>query len=320
MNILVANHSLKKVGGTETYTFALINEVKRLGLNVEYFTFNRGEISDRIEGELNVKFMSKKNYDLILANHNTTVKSLWKYGYIIQTCHGVFPKLEQPSKLADAHVAISQEVQDHLFKLGYYSSLILNGIDCERFSPKKSLNSKLRSVLSLCHSDEAHAMVEEACNYSGIEFKKIDKYKDNVWNIEEFINKVDLVIGLGRSVYDAMACGRPVIIFDKRSYVEIAFSDGYLSDAFQTFKSLESNCSGRAMKKRYEMKDLVCDFNKYESKDGLMLREFATNYLNIKTQVQRYLFFAETGKKNMAKQSYFNLSRLLRGLVYFKNY
>ena len=108
-NILVANHHLEKVGGTESYTYALTGELVKKGYNVEYFTFFKGEVADRLENDFFVPYMSRSKYDLILANHNTCVNYLFGKGFTIQTCHGIFPELEQPSPHADAYVAISEE-------------------------------------------------------------------------------------------------------------------------------------------------------------------------------------------------------------------
>src|SRR5690606_19581330 len=109
--ILIATNHLESVGGSELYTYDLIKALSELaGIEVEYFTFDKGLISDKIEGELKIPFMSKKKYDLIFANHNTTVRELFSRAPIIQICHGVLPELEQPSPLADFHVSISEEV------------------------------------------------------------------------------------------------------------------------------------------------------------------------------------------------------------------
>ncbi len=97
MDILVATNHLKSIGGTETYSYAIIEELKSRGLNVEYFTFHKGLVSEKIERDLKVSFMKKRNYDLILANHYTTVDRLFGKGFIIQTCHGIFPPLERPN-------------------------------------------------------------------------------------------------------------------------------------------------------------------------------------------------------------------------------
>ena len=114
MNILVANNSLDRLGGSETFTFTLIEELVRRGFSVEYFTFNFGLVSSKIENQLKVSFCTRKKYDLILANHNTCVEHLYKYGFIIQTCHGIFPKLEQPSSKSNLYVSVSTEIQNHL--------------------------------------------------------------------------------------------------------------------------------------------------------------------------------------------------------------
>jgi hypothetical protein len=74
MNILVANNHLSQTGGTENYTYAIIVELVKLGHQVEYFTFEKGMVSDMIEN-LGVKFRSKKIYDLIIANDKTTIKA-----------------------------------------------------------------------------------------------------------------------------------------------------------------------------------------------------------------------------------------------------
>ena len=129
MHILVATNHLEKTGGTECYTFALAQELVKQGHDVEYFTFQKGAISNKIEA-LGIKYRSRIFYDLILANHINVVNHLYKRGYIIQTCHGISMDLEQPSPKADAYVSISQEVYDYLLSKGYKSTIIKNGIDC----------------------------------------------------------------------------------------------------------------------------------------------------------------------------------------------
>lgn len=291
MNILVANHHLERVGGTETFTFTIIEELLRRGNNVEYFTFFKGEVSERIEKDLNVSFMSKDKYDLILANHNTCVRFLSSKGKIIQTCHGIFPRVEQPSKYADAYVAISEEVSTHLRKLNYDSTIIHNGINCDRYKPFKKTEKKLTNILSLTHSREANRKIEDACLALNLNFKKHNKYKNPVWDLENLINEADLVVGLGRSVYEAMSCGRAVVVFDDRSYFN-SYSDGYMTPE-RTDLCIKNNCSGRYSKKEFNTDDLIRTFSKYDSKDGELLREYALENLNIRHQVDKYLLYEQ---------------------------
>ena len=286
MNILVANNHLDQVGGTENYTFAIIVELLRLGHYVEYYTNKKGFVSDLIE-ELGVKFMNKKKYDIIIANHNTTVKYLYKKGYIIQTCHGKYSELEQPSEFANKYVSITHEVQNHLKNEGIKSTVINNGIDCNRFNPKKSISNKLTCVLSLCQSEEANNFVLKCCQELGVKFFQVEKHIDNKWNIEDYINNADLVVGIGRSIYDSMACGRAVISFDKRIYSS-AFGDGYLNKN-NIEHSLKYNCSGRGTQKTFDQEKFITELKKYNKLDGLFMRNYALTNLNICLIVNQYL-------------------------------
>lgn len=47
--VLVANNHLKRVGGSETFTYTLIEALLKKGYEIEYFTFFKGEVSQRIE-------------------------------------------------------------------------------------------------------------------------------------------------------------------------------------------------------------------------------------------------------------------------------
>ncbi|MDN3666483.1 glycosyltransferase family 2 protein [Algibacter miyuki] len=286
-NILVATSSLDSIGGSETFTYAIIEELSKYPkFNVEYFTFNKGSISEKIEKNLGVGFMSFKKYDLILANHNTVVEKLYKRGTIIQTCHGIYPKLEQPSKKATGFVAISQEVQNHLGVKGFASKLIYNSINLNRFFPKKEIKKKPKTVLSLCHSEEANSVIMKLAKDLGLEYLQAFKYENPIWNIEDLINKADLVFGLGRSAYEAMSCGRPVIVYDKRRYFA-GYSDGYVKDVLGF--SLVNNCSGRYSKKELTLDQLKIEVQKYNSDDQYFFRGFADKELDIRKNMVKYI-------------------------------
>jgi glycosyltransferase involved in cell wall biosynthesis len=313
--ILIATNHLHTLGGSETFTYALIEELRRsTEYFIEYFTFRKGIVSDKIESELGVQFMSLKSYDLILANHNTCVNELYKKGFVIQTCHGIFHQLEQPSEKADAFVSISQEVQDHLAEKGFPSKIILNGINLNRFYPKNEISQKLTNVLSLCQSNEANTLLEVCCKELGLKFYKMNKFEDSVWEMEEIINRVDLVIGLGRSAYEAMACGRPVIIFDNRPYFE-SVGDGYARELLGL--SLQNNCSGRYSKKTFEKESLIREFKKYNYEDSTYFRNFALKEINIEYQVNKYLHYYKLLIERNSKLNKQSLSLLIKKVYKF---
>lgn len=262
---------------------------------MEYFAIERGDTSKRIEA-LGVPFWSKGHYDFILANHTTVVPEVCPYGYTIQTCHGAIAELEQPSPYADAHVAVSLEVADNLRAKGFTPvAIINNGIDCDRFYPKHPVNNNLRTVLSLCQGERGHNFVKRCCERAGYEFIRADKYTDNVWDIERLINQADLVIGLGRSVYDAMACGRCALIYDFRDYVGHTLADGLVTPD-TIARSVRYNCNGKAINRQFDEHSFVAEMQKYSPTIAKWGRSYATRFLNIKHVVKKYLNIINNGR------------------------
>ena len=288
MKILLGTHYLAKTGGTESYTFALAMELKRLGHEVEHFAIIRGGVSAMLE-EQGVPFLTSDRFDLILANHTTVVEQLWPLGFTVQTCHGNIAELEQPSPYADAYVAVSEEVREHLQSKGYRAAAVIaNGIDCNRFCQKRPISSTLKTVLSLCQSDVANDFIRRCCQQEGIRFLQSNKFTDNVWAIEDLINESDLVIGLGRSAYDAMACGRCVLVYDFRDYMGEFLGDGMLTPD-SIGRSMLCNCSGRASRRKFDEQTFIAELHKYSPELGAWGRQFALEHLNIEKAVEAYL-------------------------------
>ncbi len=286
--ILVSVYSMDHVGGSELYTFDLLKELRRRGgLEIEFFTIHQGWLSERVQDELAIPWMSRDRYDLILASHNATVDVIHDKGPTVQICHGAILGLEHPSLYADYHVGITKEVCDSLTAKGYPNRLVLNGLDLNEKKPVNPVNDTLKTVLSLCQSEEANEMLANVCNRLGLTFNYFNKHKNPTFGINDEMNKADMVIGIGRSTYDAMACGRPCIVFDARDYNGNK-ADGYLEpELFHAF--VQHNCSGRYRDLQFDEDDLMREFEKYNSKDGEKLREIAVEKLNVARTTQELL-------------------------------
>jgi hypothetical protein len=100
-----------------------------------------------------------------------------------------------------------------------------------------------------------------------------------------------MVVSLGRGCYEAMACGRPVVIFDKRRYQE-QMGDGYLLPSmFDDF--VQANCSGRFYKGCMSVDVLEEAFKNYNPEHGPELREIALQQLNIEIQSKMILEYCQ---------------------------
>ncbi|GHU16313.1 hypothetical protein FACS1894163_05450 [Spirochaetia bacterium] len=316
MRILVANRFLARTGGSENFTFAIIEEMVRLGYDVEYFTFLKGDdanaVSRQIE-KLGVPFMKRESYDLILASGNNMIRYLSQYGFVIDTMHGVLPGVEEPSAFADLYVSVSPYICEFYKKQGYDSKVIMNGINCRRFKPKRDLPNKLCKVLSLCQSKESNVFISKCCAKIGVKFAKAEKNIENKWSIEDDINEADLVVGIGRSLYDGMACGRAVVSYDKRSYRDPGHEgDGYLTKA-NIHQSMYRNCTGTHA---FTEKEFINELEKYNPSDGNDMRDIALAELNVEKTVPEYIKYWNENKDTIiSPSSLFNIRRKI-GMEY----
>jgi len=293
MKILVGNNKLRNPGGSETYTYALVNELVKRGHVVECVASGKeGMVSEKMKMlgvPVHFGTVRDKFYDLALLSHTTSIALAQDVSaFKVQTCHGIYHTLEQPVPLMDAYVAISEEVVLHLRMKGYNSTIIRNGVDCNRYVPNDE-NEKLNTVLSLAHGEEANNIIEEACNELDLDLLLQNKYGVPIWDIENYIRQADLVISLGRGVYEAAASAKNIIVFDSRAYAKQgAIGDGFVTD--ENFgKFLTHNCSGRYSKRQFKAENLQLELQQYSPEMGRKLRAFAIENLNIEKQVDKYL-------------------------------
>lgn len=293
MKFIVSNNTFSFTGGSETYAYCVIYTLKKHGYEVDAFTTGPVTmVGDEIR-KLGVNIYTKpphKEYDIALASHLSTTQFIYQVAdKTIQTCHGIYPALEQPDPNVRHLVGISQEVQNHIAKQGMVSTLIHNGVDVDRFTPIKPINTKLKKVFSLAHDQGVNQLLKAACDKAGIEFEWHNKYINPIFNIESKIQQADLVVTLGRGAYESMACGRPVLVLDNRAYSRQGMvGDGLLTPEIMDL-SLEYNCSGRAFKKSFDVDGVIAEFDKYNSALGDFSREYALKNFNIDIQLEKYL-------------------------------
>lgn len=293
MKILVTNNTLAGVGGSETYAYTLIMELVRQGHDVEAMSASTvGVVGQKLlEKKVNVTTAPfSKEYDLILASHISSWDKIKNVkGLKIQTCHGPYHHLEQPDKRFDKHVSVSEEVQTHLKKLGVESPIIHNGVDIERFKPINPINNNVKTILSLSQHGPFNERLKKICTSLGIKFLSLNKFANPVFNVEDYINQADMVISIGRGVYESLACGRVVLCLDQRQYIGTSpVGDGIVTPD-NIKELLRFNCTGRLTKTQYDDNKIVQAIKSYNKDLGEFGREFAIRELNIANQVEKYL-------------------------------
>ena len=289
-NICVANGTYKYIGGTDTFNWAMCSAFKKLGYNVYYYApdMDGNGVTEKYLQEIGVS-PYKEGIPLAacFANQQSGKHFIGKCP-VVQTCHSKWTALEWPVKGAEAYVVISEEIQDHLKTYGFNPVLMRNGEDLERYAPVKPLH-QIPRVLSICQGDDS--LLKEACLMLGWEFRSVPKeVKKRVWHVEDMINDADIVVGIGRSLYDGMACGRACISWDNRK-LDPYSGCGYITAA-NWHICAKTNFTGRGFPKINTVGALICELKKYRAADGAVMRSFAAQELNAAANALKYLELA----------------------------
>lgn len=270
MKILMANVSLERLAGSETWTMTMYDYLSRRH-DVDVYVPN-GERNTLIKSG----YDKSKKYDIALINHNVCLWELrdWNITRRIFTSHGVIPHLEQPEPGADRYVSVSEEVQDNLIRKGFESEIIRNPIDTDRFSYAKP-NDTLRNILWMNNRAPNTAMIEEVSE--GYDYRVQTGWSGGT---VEAIQWADLVITSGRGVYEALSCGKNAMV------VNWCGCDGFVTE--NNIESLRTvNCSGRFFNTHLpppELRDVMAMYDPERN-----MRSYILENNNVEVAAERYL-------------------------------
>jgi len=287
--ILLTNNHLVQPGGSETWTLTVATELVRRGYDCSVYAIEIGPFADAFPCPVTREV--EGHFDLGLVNHNSCIPAARAAcRTVIMTCHGTYPPLEQPVLGADRYVAVSEEVQAHLERQDFSATIIRNPIDCALFAPAAPVAAQVRRVLSLCQGVRANELLASLCEREGWTLRTIDD-GNRALGIEKLINEADLVVGLGRSAMEAMACGRPVLVFDSRSYTPYAMDGMVTPDNIDDL--VECNLSGRRYRLEATLDSVAEQIGLYRPALGEFGRRYARANLDVRRQVDAYLDLAE---------------------------
>lgn len=283
--VLVTNNHLVQPGGSETWAYTVAHELLRRGHEVVVFTLDLGAFAEHFECPVVTEVTGA--FDLALVSHNSCMEAAKQVAArTILTSHGVYPDLEQPVPGADRYVAVSEEVLEHLQYLGFEASLIANPVDCDRFSPAEPIRSEIGTVLSLCQGAEAERLIADLCAMDGFELLTLGE-GPRVFDVEKLMGQADLVVGLGRTVMEAMASGRAALVLDSRSYTPYRMDGIVLPDTAD--EMLRCNFSGRRFQLSPTPEMVAAEIESYSADMGTWNREWALRTVECRLQVDKYL-------------------------------
>ena len=296
--ILALNHYT----GVTTWAYELMKGFNQFNIDVVFISDNPYLISEKeytkdvsqyANAISSVDF--NKKYDVVLL-HNTDHEDIAKRvgENTIFVSHSSMVDNAKPKLKHNKHITISGRSK---YVLGA-DMFILNGIDLNKFKSNKLLN-KIPKKCLYHNRFKPQKFVHEACEELNIE---LDYWKVIEKDVTKKIEESDFVMGYGRSVYEAMSMGKPVLVFGHNSptnknklrstgvssNVEDGFSDGWVDE--NNFKKLlYRNCCGWARKIYIDNKNDMIDLMKgYDYKMGDVNRRLAEEHLSSQTMVNSF--------------------------------
>ena len=297
MNILIIL-AHNRFTGINTWAYTLTKELSSRGYTVdieiddgylEEFTFVDGyndfvKKLKKVCNKIYVRdFVDYSKYDFSIMSYNIHIDKPTS-GKKIFVIHGTeLPWFDISDYIVDYRVGTSKYNYEHMKCNG----LIHNGIDMEEFSIEKwdIPRVKPKRALLLSRYGLPHHLYY-ACKVLGIELE----HSVFDTNIEEKIGLYDFVISHGRGAYEAMASGRPVLVYNSmfKDSEGKTLCDGWVKE--ETFrKILDRNSSGWSF--RYDVSTIEKFkkmISKYDYTDGDKNRRLVQNMLSSKNMGDKF--------------------------------
>lgn len=281
MRIAITHHSLKGLGGTETYVSTIGDVLQRDGHDVWLYAPELGKGSqlaeefglrvvtrtDQLPDELDVAIPQDAPSALdLLATRPEVPQIFVSHTELFDV--GLPPQVEGALKavvtLYDrAHARVlAQSVQVPVERL-------LQPVDIERFKPMSPLPARPRKAISFGNymTGERLKAVERACELADIEFSLGGGSSGPLELRPEYrLNEADIVFGKAKVIHEAMGCGRAAFVLDHNGAEGWVTADNYSV-------LVADNFGGRTTPQPFDAQSLADELRKYDPAMGLVNRD-----------------------------------------------
>ena len=226
MRVLLAFDSFAGFGGTETYTLTVALELIRLGHEASVYSPVHGPMAEHAS-EQGVPVLGRgglpADCELLICSDVATCHELahrYRSAVRVFVAHSADFALQSPPRLRDecqAVVVLNDRVGRTVAARWHDSPVIRlrQPIDLLRFHNLMLRRDEARSALVLSNYVRGvrAEMIARACQEAGLELVSLGGQNTFTARPELAIAQADLVIGLGRSVLEGMAAGRPTYVY-----------------------------------------------------------------------------------------------------------
>jgi len=288
VRILIATHHYRDLAGSELFAFTLAKSLFEKGHSVcLYSPYIGGIITDQTR-RLGIPVYSDLvqfrhiEFNIMHVSHNIIAYEAryhFQHTPMVFLSHGILPFLEQPP-VGDLgiskYLAVSEEVMQNLLRKGIPLrdvAIFRNIVDTGRFFPTQPLNPRAKRALifSRKFDETAKRVIKEACKLKRISVETIN---GSVFDVENYMNRADIIFSRGRGAIEAMSTGKIVIIP----------GDGLVTE--KNFREIQKcNFSGRRFQKPLDVAGLKDEIDKYDQILGEDNRRIVLKYFSANHQV-----------------------------------
>lgn len=283
MRIGLATQHLSSLGGSATYLVTVAEQLERLGHDTTILALETGEMAEVAQAR-GVRVVTDAAElgapDALVAQDALSALSVARLGAqapLLFVCHGTALDVMGPPQAPDVVsrvVAMNERVRARVSALaaGHEVVRLRQPIDMARFLPRGAPRSRARRVLLLGNNLQGarRRMVDEVCDELGLELVQVGRHGHADASPERAIRAADVVIGYGRSVLEAMACGRPAYVYDHLG------GDGWVTP--DSFTALEADgFGGRATDTVVDRARLRDDLAAYDPDMGILNRDLVVH-------------------------------------------
>ena len=226
MKLLLATNHLG-LGGSESYLLTVAEQLDRLGHETVIYTPEPrgGGCAPREGGS---RFLTKSELPddcdaALVQDPAVSFQIADRFAGLPQlfVAHSESFDLQAPPQL-DGTISIAVALNDriaerlHSFAVDVEVIRLCQPIDTERFLARGSLPEVPRRALLLSNtpSEDRVAMLKSACLDAGLELTHLGGNAGYVVDPRPALFGAEIVIGYGRSILEAMACGRAAYVYD----------------------------------------------------------------------------------------------------------
>ncbi len=226
MRILLSTENFDAFGGMETYTRTMAQEFDRLGHQTAIYSPSPGAMADVARrGGLQVLEGAElpESCDAVLSQDGATCHELatrYPGATRLFVAHSRDHVLHEPPQLpevCDGVVALNDRVGDWVRARAWHPPItrLRQPVELARYRELPPPRERPQRVLVTTNyvAGPRRDLLEQACVTAGYEVTWIGTTTRPDASPEHAIGAADIVVGLGRSAIEAMACGRAVYVY-----------------------------------------------------------------------------------------------------------